>query len=420
MKGLDPYIEQLKQWATEPDITWEELAERVNNLGGQTSEASIRRFFKKHKLSKSGAQDNSSLARALRTTEGVQTVEDKLRDELDIAKAELKTAEQVIKRYRERETIEERIVDTIDTALADRAVDFSQPVLSKPRFKGAKSVPHEFVLMLSDAHYGEVVNPDEALGLKYDTDVCRRRIEEIRDVTFRVAELKGEVYPIQKITIASLGDMVSGNIHDELEVTNSLTMVDQTVDMAHILFNLCSDMSQVFPEVEMIVKVGNHPRIHKKPRFKGKFDNWEYMMGQMVAGMAKYALPDVKIVVPKDLVYVHDVFNYRIGMVHGDGVKSNSFAGIPFYGLRNQREAVQALMSQVGQTRIDMFMMGHFHQYVFWGGECDIIINGSIKGGDEYGIGTRLSAPDPEQLLLEWHPKHGVTSKTVIKLGHVT
>jgi predicted phosphodiesterase len=106
-------------------------------------------------------------------------------------------------------------------------------------------------------------------------------------------------------------------------------------------------------------------------------------------------------------------------MTHGDGVMSNSFAGIPFYGMRNRREAIQALMSQMGQKRLDMLLMGHFHQYVDWKGECDIVINPSIKGGDEFGMSTRYQAPEAMQLLMEWHPEHGRTATNYINLDQI-
>ena len=415
----------LSKWANEPGITWDDLAIRLNNAGLATSEASIRRFFKKNKIEKKDDDidpkilENSIFNRTIRELEGEQTSEDKLRDEIDSLRNQYKEAEQVIKRLREQSKIEDKILEQVTQALDKKSDVLSKPILSRPKIKGNKSKAHEFLLMVSDAHYGEVVNPEEALGIKYDTEVCRKRIEYMRDVVIRLADLRQAAYPISKITLACLGDMVGGNIHEELKNTNQITMVEQAADMAHMLYNLASDMQDYFPEVEIIVKVGNHPRTTKKPPYKQQFDNWEYMMGQMIKGMGQYGCPSLKVTVPKDMVYIHDIFDYRIAMVHGHGVKSNSFAGIPFYGLRNQREAVQALMSQTGNQRVDMFIMGHFHQYIYWSGECDIVINGAIKSGDEYGIGTRLSAPDAAQILLEWHPEHGVVSKNIIKLKDI-
>lgn len=365
------------------------------------------------------ARDAASTAaeRAARSQAGKATVEDRLRDDLDDTKARLRQAEAVVKNYRDQERFEDRLERHIATSLRNNV--YAQPLRRPKKASGRKARGHQFLLDVSDAHYGEVVRPDEALGLAYDTDVSRRRIEYVRDSTLRYKELRSSGYPVDKLTVAVLGDMISGVIHEELEVNNEIVMVDQCTEMAHILFNLGLDFAGEFAEVEMVIMPGNHPRLTKKPRHKAKFNNWEFMMGKMVQGMAEASKSGLTVVVPRDLVYIHQIFGHRVAFTHGDGVKSNSFAGIPFYGLRNQREAVQALMSQLGLARVDMINMGHFHQYMDWRGECDIVINPSIKGGDEYGISTRLQAPEAGQLLMEWHPEHGRTATNYITLDQI-
>ena len=386
------------------------------------SESSVRRFRRRHRIPapvstpvERDTPSTSVLDRAERQVAGSQTIEDRLRDELDHAKADLRRAEAVIKKQRERGRIEDQIVSAIRSASSKPYVN---PLRKPPDFKPASTRGQHFMALISDAHGGEVVDADQALGINYDWDVCVRRIEYIRDTIIKYAELRP--YPIEKLWLPVLGDMLSGDIHDELRITNSLTLPEQSIEMGRVLYQVGADLSEVFPEVEMIVMPGNHPRMYKKPSMKNKFAGWEYTMGMHTQGMANASGIDNLIVdVPRDLIKVVDVLGRRIAFMHGDGVKSASFAGIPFYGLRQQREAVQALMSQVGQQRIDMFCIGHFHQYVYWGGECDIIINGAIKGGDEYSIATRLSANDPEQVLLEFHPEHGLTSQNRINLGHI-
>jgi hypothetical protein len=411
--------------------------ERTCDLEGcdnrfSVSKASNKRFCSQDHGRKGRAKERASgtsgpsshAERAARAQQGKATVEDRLRDDLDDARAALKQAQTVIKGYREQEKLEERVERMVSNALKESPY---VPPLRKPKrpAKQARlSRGHEFLLDISDAHYGEVVDPEEALGIKYDTDIARRRIEYIRDATLKFKELAEAAYPVPKITVAVLGDMISGIIHEELAVTNEVTMVEQANDMAHILFNVFQDFSDAFDAVDMIIIPGNHPRINKKPNHKQKFNSWEFLMGKMVQGFVTVAGGNQKggafnVYVPKGLFYVHPIFGYRIAFAHGDGVKSNSFAGIPFYGLRNQREAIQALLSMTGNKRVDMYNLGHFHQYVDWGGECDVVINPSIKGGDEYGISTRLSAPEPQQLLMEWHPEHGRTSTHYLDLGHI-
>ena len=64
--------------------------------------------------------------------------------------------------------------------------------------------------------------------------------------------------------------------------------------------------------------------------------------------------------------------------------------------------------------------MGHFHQpTILEGTDCTAIINGAIKGGDEYSIGTRLASNNAVQLLLTFHEKHGLTDTSRINLGKV-
>ena len=50
--------------------------------------------------------------------------------------------------------------------------------------------------------------------------------------------------------------------------------------------------------------------------------------------------------------------------------------------------------------------MGHWHQYITLNG---IIVNGSLKGYDEYAASARFSYEVPKQALWFTHPKYGVT-----------
>lgn len=290
--------------------------------------------------------------------------------------------------------------------------------LSPARVKKSHASPHEMVLCLSDAHYPEVVDPQVAMGLTYNGDVCVRRLERIRDVTLRYKQLRESSYPIRKLTVAMLGDMLSGDIHEELEVTNQMPLAEALVKLAYYVHDMCVSFAKEFPAVELVVLPGNHPRQFKKPRFKQKtITNFEYILGHFIASLSRGAYT---VNVPKDLVYVHPVFGYRIGMTHGDGVKSNSFAGIPFYGIKQRQDALQSLLRHLGADGIDYLLMGHFHRgTIMEGTDSTVIINGAVKGGDEYSLGSRLSSNEPMQYLLTFHEKHGLTDASRINLGAV-
>lgn len=333
-------------------------------------------------------------------TEGVKAHESKRRS--------AKVVEQV--------RLEERLIHGVEAFL--KAHPSRTHRLGPTKHSKVKATSHEFVLLVSDAHYPEVVDPTVAMGLEYNADICVRRLEHIRNAAIRYKELRETSYPIQKLTVAVLGDMISGDIHEELEVTNQYPTPEALVKLAYYLHDMFLSLAAEFPAVEVIFIPGNHPRTKQIPRFKQKTVlNFEYILGHFVAALAQGSYV---VQVPRDMVYIHTVFNWRIGMTHGDGVKSNSFGGVPWYGLKQRQDAIQSLMRHLGLSGLDYLTMGHFHRpAVLEGTDMTLIMNGAIKGGDEYSIGTRLSSTNPVQLLLTFHEAHGLTDVSRINLKDV-
>lgn len=321
---------------------------------------------------------------------------------------------QLSKKVAERLSMEDRFIDSAMSFLKDNPSHVHRLAAAKINPKKSSSA-HEMVLMLSDAHFSEVVDPRIAMGIEYNETVAQHRLERIRDVVLRYKQLRETSYPVRKLTVAVLGDMLSGDIHEELEISNESSMPVALVKLAYLLHDMGISLAEHFPEVEFVFIPGNHPRLTKKPRFKGKTTtNWEYVLGKFVEALAQKSY---KVSVPLAMIYIHKVFNWRLGMSHGDAVKSNSFAGIPFYGMRQRREAIQALMRHLGEPGIDYLLLGHFHQpTVLEGTDSTIIINGAVKGGDEYSLGTYLSSNDPVQYLLTFHEKHGLSDYSRINL----
>ncbi len=325
---------------------------------------------------------------------------------------------QLSKKEVDRLTLEDRIVEGVTTFLKDNPSHVYR--LEPHKVKKTHATPHEFVLLLSDAHFGEYVDPRVAMGLSYSEDVSKRRLERLRDVVIRYKQLRETSYPVRKLTVAVLGDMLSGDIHEELQQTNQNPMPVSLVTLAYYLHDMGTAFAKEFgsDNVEFIFIPGNHPRTTKKmPHKRRNQMSWEYVLGHFVQALAK---DSYKVSVPLSIVPIFKIFNFRMGLHHGDSVKSNSFAGIPFYGMKQRREAVQSLLRHLGQPQVDYLAFGHFHQpTVLEGTDATIIINGSIKGGDEYSIGEYFSSNDPVQYLLTFHEKHGLTDYSRINLKGV-
>lgn len=355
------------------------------------------------------------------TEDRVMQLERELIDEREHRKELERLLREHNKRTRVEESLSRSLQDQIKTSPYSPRLSLSAfgPGSKIKLRKGTAEQEHEMLLLMSDAHYPEVVEPEEAMGLAYGPEIARKRIQHIVDRTIRLKDLQASAYPIKKLTIGVLGDMLSGDIHEELEVSNARVAVEATTEMGYILYDVGRLLGSAFETVEMVIIPGNHPRLTKKPRAKKRYNNFEYLMGQITLALAKDT-PNFMVKIPKDIVYTHRIFDWKIGFTHGDGSKAASFAGIPFYGLRQRSNANQAMRSRLGLDRLHMLCMGHFHQELYWNeGDCVVYVNASIKGGDEFGIVSRSSAPEPTQALLTFHPERGWVNTARISLEHV-
>jgi predicted phosphodiesterase len=395
----------------------------VDRYNVSTSDRSIRRAIERWDSEIfSFNAEKSPIAKATRRLQDEQTEEDMLRDELVNANKELVRINSDFKHTLKMVKEYEKVVDDQDR-VAKRIIQAMESNPYEPVFRvgpsaGSGDDPHTMFALISDAHYGETVDMD-IFGIQYNMEIAERRIKYLTQKIIRFREIKSAEYPINKIVVAFLGDMISGNIHEELAESNESPVSDQLVRMAHIMVDVIGSLSEVFPEVEVIVMPGNHPRLSKKPRHKRKYDNLEYIMGEMVKAIVK-PIENVEVIVPKDLIYIHDIMGHKVGMTHGDGYKSTSFAGIPFYGLARKRAAFQEGLKELGMPLVDMLVMGHFHQLLWWPGRgCDLIVNGSIKGPDEYAFDTMHAGDEAQQALITMNRKHGITSFERINLGSI-
>jgi hypothetical protein len=88
----------------------------------------------------------------------------------------------------------------------------------------------ELVLLWSDLHAAEVVSLEETRGInEYNWSIMEQRMEDrsgglLAHRPLRLQHLDAHV--------AMLGDMLSGDIHEELKVTNDRPLAEAVVDLA--------------------------------------------------------------------------------------------------------------------------------------------------------------------------------------------
>ena len=282
-----------------------------------------------------------------------------------------------------------------------------KPTKSDPAF-----TEHTFVLMWSDLHAGEQVFKEQMGGVnEYDWSIMMQRHDRIIDAITSFKE--NRPYPVKKLVIAGLGDMVTGDIHDELKITNEMVIMETALQLGIDGAKFIERLVPLFEEIEFHGIVGNHGRMSKKPTAKNQHDNFDWMVYNLL-DICLVNYPSVKVNVPTAAYTWFKVYNSQCFMLHGDGIPTN-MPGIPWGGVqRRTRELERQFEPVIGQ--IDHFMLGHFHQANVVDNKR-IIVNGSVKGPDEYSIKRYGSGSPATQLMHTFHPVRGLTETCYLDLG---
>lgn len=271
-----------------------------------------------------------------------------------------------------------------------------------PKAPGTLGTPSVF---LSDLHWGEVVRKREVNGCnEYNIGIASTRLERIFDTTVTLCRdyLHGD-YP--GIVVPLGGDMVSGNIHDELRETNSAPILEIVLDLFEHLVAGITLLADDFGRVFVPCVVGNHGRLDRKPRAKGAVrDNYEWILYQF---LAKHFANDerVTVIVSDSLDYIYKVHNTTYLLTHGDQFRGGTGISGPMtpwaLGDHRKRKRQDAIAQPY-----DVMIFGHWHQ-LFWGGGT-FICNGSLKGFDEYSFRSNFPFQPPMQALWITHPEKGI------------
>ena len=270
------------------------------------------------------------------------------------------------------------------------------------------------ILCISDIHAGEVVRPEEIGGLnEYNLEVCRERLRRLFSSAIRIIPRWSSDCKLEGVYVPLNGDLVSGDIHDELRRTNALTAQQQVYFIADELAAGIKKLADAFGYVYVCVTPGNHgrstPQTHAKQTAALSYDT---MVGEQ---LRRYFSDDRRIVVHvapgRDAVY--EVFGKRIFQSHHDqgGGGGQGFAGPLLPVLRKGKSLEYA----AAQSRIfyDVVITAHHHTS---GNLGKILANGSVIGYNEFAQSIRAAPEPPQQWLAIFHERWGLRERSEIKL----
>jgi predicted phosphodiesterase len=342
-------------------------------------------------------------ARGLTADTPVNSEQDKLKAEV----SRLRTENVLLKSNRDTaEKIREEVY-----GLASLAVTPPDWAISRGKIKGITGVP---MTIWSDWHWGETVVAAQVGGVnEFSRPVAEARVKHLVETTVNLAKhhMVNPQYP--GVVVALGGDMITGAIHEELAVTNWGTTQQQFIQVQEALEWALLQMAEAFGKVFVPCVVGNHGRDTVKPRFKNRvFQNYEW---NLYMQLAKTFRKDkrFRFLVPEDTDAHFRIYNHRFLLTHGDtlGVKGGDGIIGALGPIARGATKVGRAEAQIGRD-FDTLLLGHYHTYIPSNDAVPVIVNGALKGYDEYARSAlRVRYSRPSQALWFVHPEHGITAQ---------
>jgi hypothetical protein len=296
----------------------------------------------------------------------------------------------------------------IITLALTEAIQAVQP--SKMEYRAGKVAgePVTHVLQLTDLHNGEVTKRDEVDGFgEFNPDVFDARLKMLGEKVLDQTRVLRAGYNVPRLHILGTGDYISGDIHEELQVTNAYPAPVQAVTCGLRLGALVEMMAPHFEFVTFdLITLDNHGRMGRKNQAaEGGENNWGYVVAHIIKQyLGRHSNVEVRIHAKASALV--QIGTERYLLFHGHQIKG--WAGIPYYGF-DRRVAMEAVKRMgVPEAAFTKMVIGHFHTAM---DSPNWLIGGSLSGTNAFDHGSGRHAPAHQTSWLV-HPKHGQFSWT--------
>lgn len=267
----------------------------------------------------------------------------------------------------------------------------------------------------SDRHRGEVIAADEINGWNtFNHETHDRRVKRLMDAACEIGRRWGEDVEIDGVLYTMGGDEISGDIHDELVMTNEVTSLEEVQGAAEIHAAGIRQLANEYGRVHVMAVPGNHGRLTKKSTAK-KYGALSFDI--MIAKLVAKELRDderVSFQIASGADVWTTIYHRPVLLTHGDKIGTGGGQGFigPAAPIFRGVTKIRAQYATMGLHDL-LVLLGHFHTSI---GGPSFFANGSVPGISEYGFGIRGAVDVPKQWMFLLHEKWGVRERMDVKL----
>jgi hypothetical protein len=295
--------------------------------------------------------------------------------------------------------------------------DVVRPVikLSKAEIAIPKDVmsesPSIAVMQISDGHMGAVQYGEEIEYInEFNPEICSARQIDYAKRFVKWVDMHRASHNIRDCAVIVTGDLISGDIHENLQITNAFPTPVQCVKAAEVLTKQMAIISPHFENITVHFLVeDNHSRLTKKPQAKeAGYNSLNYIVGK-IASIYLEKHDNIVFNIYPQYEKVIEVSTRKYLISHGHGLQG--WMGVPWYSIdrhvgKEAKARLQIIMNDITRAK-DI----GFHKYIFghWHTPFDHSLYSccaSVSGTDAYDHKNgRYSEPSQSSWIV--HPKHG-------------
>lgn len=368
------YIWRLHQYVKTGELTWEQLAEAVNE-----------RFREDETLYRTESSYRKPVQSAEKYYEEVfsKMVDTGYSEELSSQKREIERLKVQYRDERNAWQKQNRIA-----ARAEQKLDYLEQALEKQGricFEN-NTIPeidsdNDMLVCLSDLHIGQCFS--SVFG-EYNSDIAKDRLSQYLEEILKIQKRHNS----KNCYVSLQGDIISNSIHKQLSVTNRENVIEQIKLATELIASFCYELTKNFTNVFFMSCAGNHSRIDSK----------------------EDALHDERL---DDLIswniehFLSHIENFHVQKRKLDiGIVDFNIRGKTYIGVHGDYDA----FSKTGVT--DLVMMLGFIPYALLCGHrhypaisdfsgVKMIQSGSLAGsGDDYSIEKRLTGKPSQTVCI--------------------
>lgn len=260
------------------------------------------------------------------------------------------------------------------------------------KFNKRKAGTRYAIALFSDAHIEETVKSASVMGLnEYNVKIAKERIEKY--FANLVSCLNTD--KVEYLLFASLGDTISGFIHEELSQTNELTPLEATFEAQNLIYNglkyICDNTE--LKRIKFVGIVGNHSRVTNKIQHSNGYKmSYEWLMYKNIQKQAELEGLPIEFDIPESEMAIEDTSDgKRFLFIHGFQIKGSGNGTV--CGIYPSLGRLSLKYGKVYKQ--DKIYLGHFHSCI---SIPNAVVNGSIIGYNSYALTNGFAYEEPAQM----------------------